>query len=179
MFPMIARIEDLEAAIDHAEIARADVDAEPIDIGIMIEVPSAVVLAPELARRVQFFSIGTNDLTQYVLAMDRGHPRLAPQVDGVHPAVLALVEQTTAAAEAAGLRSGVCGGIATDPQAIPLLLGWGVRELSVPVPAVPAVKARIRTLTLEECQSLAECALVADGAPAVRALMPTDEEELS
>ena len=171
MFPMIARIEDLEAAIDHAEIARADVGAEPIDIGIMIEVPSAVVLAPELARRVQFFSIGTNDLTQYVLAMDRLHPVLAKQADALHPAVLRMVKATVDAADAAGIWVGVCGGVAGEPEGALVLTGLGVRELSVSVPAVAAVKARLRSVSRADTQRLAEQALACGTVAEVRALV--------
>ncbi|NLT56920.1 MAG: HPr family phosphocarrier protein [Actinomycetales bacterium] len=179
MFPMVATLGEYRAARAVLEEERQRLGVPPVPVGVMVEVPSVAVTAARFAAEVDFFSIGTNDLTQYTLAMDRGHPRLAPQVDGVHPAVLALIEQTVIAAEAAGLRAAVCGGTAADPQAVPLLLGLGVRELSVPVPAVPAVKARIRTLSLDECRSLVECALIEDSAAAVRALVPAvDEEEL-
>ncbi len=171
MFPMIARIEDLEAAVEHAERARAAVGAEPIDIGIMIEVPSAVVLAPELAKRVQFFSIGTNDLTQYVMAMDRLHPVLAKQADALHPAVLRMVKATVDAAEAAGIWVGVCGGVAGEPEGALVLTGLGVRELSVSVPAVAAVKARLRSVSRADTQRLAERALACTTAAEVRALV--------
>ena len=171
MFPMIARLEDLEAAIEHAERARAEIGAEPIDIGIMIEVPSAVVLAPELARRVQFFSIGTNDLTQYVLAMDRLHPVLAKQADALHPAVLRMVKATVDAADAAGIWVGVCGGVAGEPEGALVLTGLGVRELSVSVPAVAAVKARLRAVRHTDAQRLAERALACATAAEVRALV--------
>ena len=146
-------------------------DAEPIDIGIMIEVPSAVVLAPELARRVQFFSIGTNDLTQYVLAMDRLHPVLAKQADALHPAVLRMIKATVDAADAAGIWVGVCGGVAGEPEGALVLTGLGVRELSVSVPAVAAVKARLRSVTRADTQRLAERALACGTVAEVRALV--------
>ncbi len=171
MFPMIARLEDLDAAVEHAERARAEVGAERIDIGIMIEVPSAVVMARELARRVQFFSIGTNDLTQYVLAMDRLHPVLAKQADALHPAVLRMVQATVHAADAAGIWVGVCGGVAGEPEGALVLTGLGVRELSVSVPAVAAVKARLRTVDRAATQRLAERAIACSTAAEVRALV--------
>ncbi|MET0324785.1 MAG: phosphoenolpyruvate--protein phosphotransferase [Ilumatobacteraceae bacterium] len=171
MFPMIARLEDLEAAIVHAERARTEIGAQPIDIGIMIEVPSAVVLAPELARRVQFFSIGTNDLTQYVLAMDRLHPVLAKQADALHPAVLRMIKATVDAADGAGIWVGVCGGVAGEPEGALVLTGLGVRELSVSVPAVAAVKARLRAVRHTDARRLAERALACATATEVRALV--------
>jgi phosphocarrier protein FPr len=142
----------------------------------MVEVASAALLADRFAKDVDFFSIGTNDLTQYTLAMDRGHPRLAPQVDGLSPAVLRLIATTVDAARAHGRWTGVCGGIAGDPQAIPLLLGLGVDELSVSVPVIPAVKAQVRRLRLDECRRLAESALEAETAADVRALVPVEPE---
>ncbi|MCW2958029.1 MAG: fruB1 [Solirubrobacterales bacterium] len=170
MFPMIARVEDLDAALEHAERARLAVGAEPIDVGIMIEVPSAAMLAPEFARRVQFFSVGTNDLTQYVLAMDRLHPVLAKQADALHPAVLRTIKLVTDAAEAEGVWVGVCGGVAGEPEGALILAGLGVRELSVSVPAVAAVKARLRTVDRAAVRALADRALACSTAAQVREL---------
>ena len=133
------------------------------------------MLAEQFAREVDFFSIGTNDLTQYTLAMDRGNPKLAAQVDGLEPSVLRLIASTVGAAHQQGKWVGVCGGIAADPQAIPILIGLGVDELSVSVPILPTVKAQIRTLSLADCQQLADQALGADSAADVRALIPAEE----
>jgi multiphosphoryl transfer protein len=177
MFPMIATIEDVRQAKEIFEEERAALGVDPVPVGIMVEVPSVAVMAPQFAAAVDFFSVGTNDLTQYTLAMDRGHPRLAPQVDGLNPAVLGLIAQTVKAAHAAGRWVGVCGGMASDPQAVPILVGLGVDELSVSVPAVPAVKAQVRSLSLAQCQELGDRALSRDSAAAVRALVPADDEE--
>jgi phosphocarrier protein FPr len=120
---------------------------------------------------VDFFSIGTNDLTQYTLAMDRTHPKLALQADGLHPAVLRLIERTVQGAHAAGKWVGICGELGSDPQAVPILVGLGVDELSVSVPAIPTVKAQIRTLTLAECRARAKQALGCATAGQVRAIL--------
>jgi phosphocarrier protein FPr len=150
---------------------RLEVGAEPVDIGMMIEVPSAVLMADEFAKEVDFFSIGTNDLTQYTLAMDRGHPALAKQADGLHPAVLRMIHQTVQAASAAGKWVGVCGGIAGDPKGAAILAGLGVTELSISIPSVAAVKAKLRKLSLSQTQNLAKRALKCRSAQEVRALM--------
>jgi phosphocarrier protein FPr len=170
MFPMVARLEDLDGALEYAEKARVEVGAEPIDTGIMIEVPSAVALAPELARRVRFFSVGTNDLTQYVLAMDRLHPALAAQADALHPAVLRMIHQVVEAAEAAGIWVGVCGGVAGEPEGALILAGLGVTELSVSIPSVAAVKARLRAVSHQAARELAQRALRCATAAEVREL---------
>jgi len=175
MFPMIALLDEWHAARAILEEERERLGVASIEAGIMIEVPSAALLADRFATDADFFSIGTNDLTQYTLAMDRGHPRLAPQVDGLSPAVLRLIDLTVRAANKYGRRTAVCGGIGGDPQAIPLLVGIGVNELSVSVPAIPAVKAQIRRLRLERCRELARAALECGTAAEVRALVPVDE----
>jgi phosphoenolpyruvate-protein phosphotransferase len=174
MFPMIATIDEWRAVRDVLESERQKLGAPRIEAGIMIEVPAAALMADQFAAEVDFFSIGTNDLTQYTLAMDRGHPRLAPQVDGLSPAVLRLVDQTARAAQRHGRRTAVCGGIAGDPQAVPLLVGLGIDELSVTVPAIPAVKAQIRRLRMDECRALAKRALACATATEVRALVPLE-----
>ena len=181
MFPMISTLEDFRQAKAVFEEERERLGVEPVPVGIMVEVPSVAVMAPQFAAEVDFFSVGTNDLTQYTLAMDRGHPKLAPQVDGLNPAVLGLIALAVKAAHDAGRWVGVCGGIASDPQAVPILLGIGVDELSVSIPAIPSVKAQIRSLTLARCQDLAARALTQDSATAVRALVPAygDEEDAS
>jgi multiphosphoryl transfer protein len=159
MFPMIADLAELRAARTMVEEIRAELGAPRLEIGIMVEVPSAALMADVLAQEVDFFSIGTNDLTQYTLAMDRTHPRLAAQADGLHPAVLRLIARTAEAAHAVGKWVGVCGELGADPQAVPILIGLGVDELSVSVPAIPTVKAQIRSLSRTECQERARRAL--------------------
>ncbi len=171
MYPMIAAPAELARAKAITEEVRRELDVAPVEQGIMIEVPSAVMMADRLAREVSFFSIGTNDLTQYVLAMDRLHPVLAPQADGLHPAVLRMVERTVAAARAAGIWVGACGGIAGDPAGAVLLSGLGVTELSVAIPAVPSVKARLRTLSMADAERVAKQALDCADAAEVRALV--------
>ena len=174
MFPMIATVGEWRAARALLEEERVRLGVPRIEAGIMVEVAAAAILADQFAKEVDFFSIGTNDLTQYTLAMDRGHPRLAPNVDGLAPAVLRLIAQTVRAAKAHGRWTGVCGGIAGDPQAVPVLIGLGVDELSVSVPVIPAIKAQIRRLRLAECRTLAEKALDCSGPAEVRALVTSE-----
>ncbi len=175
MFPMIARMEELTMAKAVMEEERQKLGVPPIEIGIMVEVPAAAVSAERFAEQVDFFSIGTNDLTQYTLAMDRGHPKLAPFVDALNPSVLRMIDLTVRGADQHGKWVGVCGGVAGDPQAVPILVGLGVKELSVSVPVIPAVKAQVRGLSLAQCQELAQQALNLDAAAQVRDLVPLDE----
>jgi phosphoenolpyruvate-protein phosphotransferase len=170
MFPMIATLEELREAKEIAERVRQEVGADPLEIGIMVEVPSAVLIADSLAREVDFFSIGTNDLTQYVLAMDRMHPTLGAQVDGLHPAVLRMIDLTVRAADRAGKWVGVCGGIAGDPVGALILTGLGVAELSMSLPSVAAVKASLRRYSLAQAKAFAQKALARDTARGVREL---------
>jgi len=176
MFPMIGRIEELRMAKAMLEEERQQLNLPPIEIGIMIEIPSAAVMAETLAKEADFFSVGTNDLTQYTLAVDRGHPKLAPFVDGVHPAVLRLIDQAVRGAGRYGKWVGVCGGIGSDPQAIPILIGLGVKELSASVTMIPSIKAQVRSLDLDHCQKLAAQALGMETAAEVRDLVPLEED---
>jgi phosphoenolpyruvate-protein phosphotransferase len=172
MFPMIATLSELRDVKAMLAEEAASLGLPPVPAGIMVEIPAAAVMAAQFAAEAEFFSVGTNDLTQYTLAMDRGHPKLAPQVDGLNPAVLRLIGHTAKGAAPLGKMVGVCGGIASDPHAVPILIGLGVTELSVSLPSIPAVKAQIRTLRLDACKELAERALAAESAEAVRALVP-------
>ena len=171
MYPMVATLTELRRAKAITEAVRREVGAGPVETGIMIEVPSAVMLADQLAKEVSFFSIGTNDLTQYVLAMDREHPVLAPQADGVHPAVLRMVDLTVKAAHAAGIWVGACGGVAGDPAGALTLSGLGVSELSVAIPTIPAIKALLRSVSMADMEALARGALACESAAEVRALV--------
>jgi phosphoenolpyruvate-protein phosphotransferase len=170
MFPMITSLEEVrEVKRVVAEEKAALGITQDVQVGIMVEVPATAVMAEQFAREVDFFSIGTNDLTQYTLAMDRGHPKLAKQADVMHPGVLNLINMTVQGAHKHGKWVGVCGGIASDPMAIPLLLGIGVDELSASVPTIPAIKALVRTLDKAECQKLAAEVLQLGTAAEVRA----------
>lgn len=171
MFPMITNLQEWRTVRTLIEEARADLNAPMVELGIMIEVPAAALLAEAFAKEADFFSIGTNDLTQYTLAMDRTHPVLAEQVDGLHPAVLRLIDRTVRAAHTEGKRVGVCGELAADLPAIPILAGLGVDELSVNIPSIPEVKARIRSLTFSKSQQLSKQALECSTAPEVRKLV--------
>jgi multiphosphoryl transfer protein len=142
-----------------------------IELGAMIETPAAALTAAAICREVDFLSIGSNDLTQYTLAMDRGHPELARRTDALHPAVLKLMASTATAGAAAGKLVAVCGGVAADSQAVPILLGFGVRELSVVPSAIPELKRQIRELRIPECRKLAIRCLDLDSAGEVRALV--------
>ena len=175
MFPMIATLDEIRSVKGLVEEERAKLpDTDPVELGIMVEVPSTAVLARQFAREVSFFSIGTNDLTQYTLAMDRGHPKLGAKADAMNPAILQLIAQTVAGAAAEGKWVGICGGMASDPQAVPILVGLGVKELSCSVPAIPMVKAAVRERSFADCQALAQQALAQGTAAEVRALVPSD-----
>jgi phosphocarrier protein FPr len=171
MFPMIATLAEWRAGRELVERERAALGLPPLQIGIMVETAAAALMAERFAREADFFSIGTNDLTQYTLAMDRTNPRLAPQVDALHPSVLRLIERTVAGAHAHGRWVGVCGALAGDLQAVPVLVGLGVDELSADVPLVPGVKARVRTLALDACRATAQAALEAGDGAEVRAIV--------
>lgn len=170
MFPMIATLEDICAAKTVLKSVQAAMDGPPMEIGMMVEVPAAVLMAAEFAQEVDFFSVGTNDLTQYLLAMDRGHPTLAKQADALHPAVLRAIHQTVEAATAAGKWVGVCGGLAGDALGATILAGLGVKELSMDIPSIPKIKARLRGSSMKQMRRLANQALVCRTADEVRNL---------
>ena len=171
MFPMIATLEEWRTARAIVEEERAKLGTPPIQIGIMVETPAAAVLADQFAREADFLSIGTNDLTQYTLCMDRSNSRLAPQLDALHPAVLRLIAQTVEGGHQYNRWVSVCGALAGDPEAVPVLVGLGVDDLSVDIPVVPAVKARVRALSMLDCRAIARAALSAEDGAAVRAIV--------
>ncbi|MBR8840172.1 MAG: phosphoenolpyruvate--protein phosphotransferase [Stigonema ocellatum SAG 48.90 = DSM 106950] len=161
MFPMIATVAEVQSAKAllaevQAELNQAGIPFdEAMSVGIMVEVPSAVVIADKLAAEVDFFSIGTNDLTQYIMACDRTNPRVAALADAKHPAVLRMIQQTIQAAHNAGIWVGLCGELAADSQAVPILLGLGLDEVSMNPQTIPAFKEAIAQLTLAEAEAIA------------------------
>ncbi|WP_134042081.1 phosphoenolpyruvate--protein phosphotransferase [Paraburkholderia caballeronis] len=170
LLPMVTDVGELVRLRERIDaFARELGRADAIEVGVMIEVPSAALLADQLARHADFLSIGTNDLTQYTLAMDRCQANLAAQADGLHPAVLRLVDATVQGAQKHGKWVGVCGALAGDPLAVPLLVGLGVTELSVDPVSVPTVKARVRNLDYPLCRQRAQDALALESAQSVRA----------
>jgi phosphoenolpyruvate-protein phosphotransferase len=172
MLPMVVELDELRQArrmLDAAaEAARL---TDRIALGVMIETPAAAVLADSLATEADFLSIGTNDLTQYVLAADRGNAAVSARADALHPAVLRLIRQTVEGASQHGRWTGVCGGLASDPMAAPILVGLGVAELSAAPAAVPAIKAAVRHVRCGDCRALAERACAAASAHEVRAIV--------
>jgi len=176
MFPMVSTLDEVRQAKALLEQARRDVnpsaaDGSGMQVGIMIEVPAAAVGADLLAAEVDFFSLGTNDLTQYLFAADRTNPELAPLADSLHPSLLRMIDQVVKAAHRRHRWVGVCGEMASDLSAVPLLVGLGIDELSVHPPAVAGIKAMVRSLDAAECGRAARAALKLDSGAAVRRLI--------
>jgi phosphocarrier protein FPr len=176
MFPMIATLQEWRLARHLLQEARSELlergFAVPakVDTGIMIEIPAAALRAEQFAPEVDFFSIGSNDLTQYTLAAERGNPRLAALSDPFHPAVLQLIQQVVRAAHAQQKWAGVCGEMAGEPLAVPLLIGLGVDELSMNPPMIPMAKQMLRSISFEKAQEAAQQALTCETAGQVREL---------
>ncbi|HET6942050.1 MAG TPA: phosphoenolpyruvate--protein phosphotransferase [Sphingomicrobium sp.] len=171
MLPMIADLSELRDARAALERAEAEVGSlERTPLGIMVETPASALLADELAAEADFLSVGTNDLTQYVLAADRTNAGVSAMLDSFHPAVLRLMSHAAKGAATHDRWLGVCGGIASDPLAAGILIGLGVTELSAAPAAVPSVKAAVRRLRQDACRALAERACAATSAREVRAI---------
>lgn len=177
MYPMVSVPAEVAAAHElltacQTELAQAGLPyAQTVSTGIMIEVPSAVAVADQLARLVDFFSIGTNDLTQYVMAADRGNKNVAELALALQPAVLRMIQQTIAAAHEAGIWVGMCGELAGNALATPLLLGLGLDEFSMSAPSVPGVKQALRQWTKEEAKGVAAAVAGYDSASAIQAYL--------
>lgn len=173
LLPMITEVSEVErfqavlAEVQEDLAADGHAFADDIPVGIMVEVPAVALMAERFARVADFFSIGTNDLTQYVLAVDRGNERVAATYSELHPAVLALIHRAVCAGHEAGIPVGLCGEMAADPRAAPLLIGLGVDELSASPTQLPGIKGVVRAVRYDEAQQLAERALQASGADAV------------
>jgi len=161
MFPLITNIQELMQAKMILRDVMEDLDEESIgynrdiEIGIMVETPSAALMASTLARDVNFFSIGTNDLTQYTLAVDRGNELVSTLYSPVDPAVLRLIRTVIQDAYKAQIDLSVCGEMASEPEYVMLLLGMGVRTISLAPPMIPEVKQIIRSVTMTDCNNLA------------------------
>jgi multiphosphoryl transfer protein len=176
MFPMVSNLDEVLRARQMLTDVHTALDAEgiphawPIETGIMIEVPSAALLAPILAPHVDFFSVGTNDLTQYTLAAERGNPNLPGFADALHPAVLRLISQVVEAAEAHGKWVGVCGELAGDAVAAPVLVGLGVKELSLNPAGIPRIKSVVRNMTFADVKVFAQDVILTENALTARKL---------
>jgi phosphocarrier protein FPr len=171
MFPMVATIDEYRAAVGLLETVREGSDLPRPQVGVMVEVPSAALTAQAFAEEVDFFSIGTNDLTQYTLAAERGNERVAAIADPLHPAVLRLIQLVAEAGRTHGKWVAVCGELGGDALATPVLVGLGVTELSVAPPLVPGVKDAVRAVSLDDARELAAEALGLESAASVRDLL--------
>lgn len=179
MLPMVSTLAELREAKTILRRLCGELGVAEPELGIMVETPAAALMSSALAEQAAFFSIGTNDLGQYVLARDRTNPAVAAGLDALDPAVLRLIDETVRGADAHGRVTGVCGGLAADVEAVPLLIGLGVTELSVPAGAIAEIKQVVRGLDLQRCRQIASEALAAPDAESVRALARALLEQLS
>ena len=178
MIPMVISLEELRWVKQQIAEQSVKLEAEGrnhnphLKVGIMIETPASALIAEQLATEAAFFSIGTNDLTQYTLAVDRGNTKISDLYDGLHPAVLRLMKMTCDAAHKAGIDVGICGEMGGQLEATPLLVGMGFNEISISGKMLPAVKYAISKLQYDECRTLLNNAIAAEDAEAVRKLLP-------
>jgi phosphotransferase system enzyme I (PtsI) len=184
MFPMVISLDELNKAKALVEICCAELEQEGLAfgkplIGVMVETPAAALMAEELASTADFFSLGTNDLTQYTLAVDRGNAKIASLYDPLHPAVLRLMAKTCEAALAANIPAGICGELAGDTAALPLLIGMGLGKLSLASPKIASIKGAIQKLNSGACKKLAQKALACKTAGEVHALLPLYNQEIT
>jgi len=171
MLPMVNDLDDLRAVrAIAAECARELKRSALPALGVMVETPAAALMADQLASEADFLSIGTNDLSQYTLAIDRGHAELADKLDALHPAVLRLIRAVATAGLAAGKRVSVCGAMGSDVDALPILIGLGIHEVSATAAMIPRLKRTVRLLDAGECRELAQRALSENTAGAVHEL---------
>jgi phosphotransferase system enzyme I (PtsI) len=176
MFPMISGVDELrkvKAVLNEAKDSLGDDAPEYVRVGCMIELPSAVFAADLLAREVDFFSIGTNDLIQYSLAIDRVNDHVAYLYSPFHPGILRAIFLVMKAAKRVGIPVAMCGNMAAEPRLIPLLLGFGLRTLSMAPTLIPSVKAMINTISLEESKKIAQMALEMNTAKDVEYMVNT------
>jgi phosphoenolpyruvate-protein phosphotransferase len=172
LIPMVTDVSEIIAVRKVIDELNVELKLQGrVSLGAMIETPAAALTAVALLREVDFLSIGSNDLTQYTLAMDRGHTELARRTDALHPAVLQMIAAAASAGKAAGKLVAVCGGVAADHTAVPILLGFGVRELSVVPAAIPTLKSQIRSLRIADCERLAQSCLSLGSAAEVRGMV--------
>jgi phosphotransferase system enzyme I (PtsI) len=176
MFPMISTLEELQQALGVLDEVKAELAAQGIphnphlDVGMMIEVPSAALIADKLAPHVDFFSLGTNDLVQYSLAVDRSNPDISYLYQPSHPSIIRMLQNVVHAAYAHGKWIGICGEMASEPLLVPLVLGLGIHELSMAPVAIPAVKQLVRHLRMHEAEALVEQAVKCGSAEEVLGL---------
>ncbi|MGY2216467.1 phosphoenolpyruvate--protein phosphotransferase [Pseudomonas sp. SDO558_S425] len=169
LLPMVSEVDELLHIRQRLDELCAELElTQRPELGVMIEVPAAALMAEQLAEHADFLSIGTNDLSQYTLAMDRDHAGLAARVDAMHPALLRLIAQTCIGAAKHGRWVGVCGALASDPLATPVLIGLGISELSVSPPQIGEIKDRVRHLDAAQCRQLSQSLLNLSSAKAVR-----------
>ncbi len=185
MFPMIANIDEVRQARALLEKAHQQLldeklsHAWPIETEIMVEIPSAALMSRSLAREVDFFSIGTNDLTQYTLAAERGNPLLSDLSDAMHPAVLRLIGEVAEAAHNVGKWVAVCGELGGDPLAAPVLIGLGMDELSLNPGGIPRTKSVVRCIETAAARILAQQVLKAENVVAARSLAKIFSDQLN
>lgn len=171
LLPMVSRVGEVQETKAILKNEASSVGVSTVPVGVGVEIPAAALMSAQLARESDFLSINTNKLTQYTLGIDREHPKFSSRLDALNPGVLRLIARSAAGAHAHGRKVAICGGIAADAQAIPILVGLAIDRFGVYPSAIPIVKARIRSLDRSACRQLSQRALDSDNAAEVRALV--------
>lgn len=177
MVPMIINVAEFKKVKEFIEEAKVElthegkVYAEDVQVGIMVETPAAAVMTPVLAKYVDFFSIGTNDLVQYTLACDRGNANIAYLYNHFNPAVLRLIQRTITSARENGIWAGMCGEMASDPNAAVILMAMGIHELSMSAPSIPRVKEKIRNISSTKAKEILDTVMEMEDGDEIKAYL--------